>query len=200
MVANVTVENATNKRAQPSIEMQMADEPILSLEDFLPYRLNRLAEAVSRDFSKLYRDRHGLTRPEWRVLATLGEFPTMTATEIGAHSAMHKTKVSRAVAELERRVWLARKLDGADRRIEHLALTKAGRAVYREMVPIAKDFEARLLAMMNKDERESLMKALKALETGELFNGRKNRADFEAFDRIMNRKGGQKPADGDTLP
>lgn len=127
----------------------MADQPILSLENFLPYRLNRIAEAVSRDFSKLYRDRHGITRPEWRVLATLGEFPTMTATEIGAHSSMHKTKVSRAVAELERRGWLARKADDADRRVEHLALTKVGRVVYREMVPIAREFEKRLSSAMS---------------------------------------------------
>jgi len=40
----------------------------LELETFLPYRLNRLADVVSRDFAKIYRDRHGLTRPEWRLL------------------------------------------------------------------------------------------------------------------------------------
>ena len=101
---------------------------ILDLETFLPYRLNRLAEAVSREFSKIYRDRFGLTRPEWRTLATLGQFGTMTATAIGEHSSMHKTKVSRAVAELEKRKWLTRTPDAADRRVEHLALTKAGAA------------------------------------------------------------------------
>ena len=88
------------------------------------------------------RDRYGLTRPEWRTLATLGEFGTMTATAIGEHSSMHKTKVSRAVAELESRKWLTRTPDAADRRIEHLALTKAGRGAYRELVPLAKAFEA----------------------------------------------------------
>ena len=110
----------------------MPMEPeILELEIFLPYRLNRLAEAVSREFSKIYRDRFGLTRPEWRTLATLGAFGTITATAIGEHSSMHKTKVSRAVAELERRKWLTRVADAADRRVEHLALTKAGRSAYR---------------------------------------------------------------------
>lgn len=126
----------------------MASDPILRLDDFLPYRLNRIAEAVSRDFSRLYRERYDLTRPEWRVLATLGQFPTMTATGIGAHSSMHKTKVSRAVAELDRRGWLTRKPDIEDRRVEHLALTKVGRGVYREMVPIAKAFEKRLSSAM----------------------------------------------------
>ncbi|MET0575804.1 MAG: MarR family transcriptional regulator, partial [Mesorhizobium sp.] len=34
------------------------DIEILELEMFLPYRLNRLADAVSREFSKIYRDRY----------------------------------------------------------------------------------------------------------------------------------------------
>jgi hypothetical protein len=37
------------------------------------------------------------------------------------------------------------------------------------------------------------------MKTAELFAERKSRADFDAFDRIMNRKGGQKPTPEDTL-
>ena len=122
---------------------------ILDLECFLPYRLNRLADAVSREFSKIYRERYGLTRPEWRTLATLGQFGIMTATQIGAHSAMHKTKVSRAVAELEKRRWLTRTPAPADRRIEHLTLTKAGKEAYADLVPMAKEFERQLSKAMN---------------------------------------------------
>jgi DNA-binding MarR family transcriptional regulator len=118
----------------------MADD-VLVLENFLPYRLMRLSEAVSREFAKAYHDRYGLTRPEWRVFATLGQYGTMTATTIGAHSAMHKTKVSRAVAALEKRKWLMREIHPPDRRVERLTLTKAGRAAYREMVPVAREFE-----------------------------------------------------------
>jgi DNA-binding MarR family transcriptional regulator len=143
-------------------------EDVLALEAFLPYRLNRLADAVSRDFSKLYRERYGLTRPEWRTLATLGQYGTMTATEIGAHSAMHKTKVSRAVAALEARRCLERKTDREDRRIERLSLTPAGRKVYAEMVPAAKAFEAELLDRMNPREREALLAGLAVLERAAL--------------------------------
>jgi DNA-binding MarR family transcriptional regulator len=137
---------------------------ILALESFLPYRLNRLAETVSREFSKIYRDRFGLTRPEWRTLATLGEFGTMTATAIGEHSSMHKTKVSRAVAELEKRRWLTRTPDAADRRVEHLALTKTGRGAYLELVPLAKAFERRLLERATQADREALLSGVRALE------------------------------------
>ncbi|ESY66528.1 MULTISPECIES: MarR family transcriptional regulator [Mesorhizobium] len=137
---------------------------ILELESFLPYRLYRLADAVSREFSGVYKDSHGLTRPEWRTLSGLGQHGTMTATELGEQSAMHKTKVSRAVAELERRRWLTRTPDGNDRRVEHLTLTRAGLAAYREMVPLAKAFERELLARLSASERTAIVSGVAALE------------------------------------
>jgi DNA-binding MarR family transcriptional regulator len=143
---------------------RMKDKPALSLEEFLPYRLNRLADAVSRDFARIYRDRHGMTRPEWRLLATLGQFGRVTAKSVGEHSAMHKTKVSRAVRALEERRWLVRNIDPDDRRVEQLELTQAGRKVYRELVPLAKSFEAQLLARMDGEDAETLLVGLKALE------------------------------------
>jgi DNA-binding MarR family transcriptional regulator len=141
----------------------MTDD-ILALEDFLPYRLNRLADAISRDFSETYRGQLGITRPEWRLLATLGQYGTMTATRIGRHSAMHKTKVSRAVTALEKRRWVTRATDEADRRVEHLKLTKAGEEVYRGMVPVAKAFEARLLARLSEEDRAAITSGMYLLE------------------------------------
>ena len=142
----------------------MSGDDILELENFLPYRLNRLADAVSRRFAKTYHDLNGLTRPEWRTFATLGQYGSMTASGIGAHSTMHKTKVSRAVAALERRKWLTRTPDPVDRRIEHLRLTKAGVAAYREMVPLARGFETDLLGHLDEQTRRAIVKGLAALE------------------------------------
>ena len=142
----------------------MQDKPALSLEDFLPYRLNRLADTVSREFAQIYRDRHGMTRPEWRLLATLGQYGRMTAKTVGEHSAMHKTKVSRAVRALEDRRWLSRETAREDRRTEHLELTRAGMEVYRELVPLARDFENELLKVLAGQDAEHLLKGLAALE------------------------------------
>lgn len=142
-----------------------ADEAAsLDLENFLPYRLNRLAEAVSRDFQTIYRTRYGLTRPEWRLLASLGQHGTMTATEVGRDSAMHKTKVSRAVSALEERRWLQRETDPEDRRVERLALTPPGAKAYAELVPLARRFEADLLRTLDPAEREALSTGLAAIE------------------------------------
>ncbi|MBB3236539.1 MarR family winged helix-turn-helix transcriptional regulator [Phyllobacterium endophyticum] len=138
--------------------------PPLVLENFIPYRLNKAAEAVSQRFARLYREQYGLTRPEWRTLATLGQFGTATATVIGTHSSMHKTKVSRAVLALEKRRWLRRKRDGSDRRIENLELTSAGRKAYAELAKVAHQFETELLAHLGKRGESGLIAGLAALE------------------------------------
>jgi hypothetical protein len=39
-----------------------------------------------------------------------------------------------------------------------------------------------------------------ALETATFFEDRKTRADFKAFDRILRRRGGESPREGDELP
>lgn len=135
----------------------------LTLEAFLPYRLNRLASAVSLDFRGVYGPHHDLSVPEWRVLATLGQCEEMHAKAIGRHSAMHKTKVSRAVRALEQRRWLKRRENAEDRREELLALTSEGRKAYGQIIPKALEFEAGILARLGPDA-QNFLNALQAME------------------------------------
>lgn len=137
--------------------------PKLSLEHFLPYRLNRLSSAISQQFRAVYGPHHDLTVPEWRVLATLAQFGTMTAKAIGRHSSMHKTKVSRAVRALEERRWLLRRESEQDRREESLSLTAPGLRAYGEIVPRALAFEAQILAALGP-HAAPLLEALALIE------------------------------------
>lgn len=144
--------------------MTGATDPLLSLEQFMPYRLNRAAETVSRRFASIYRRHSGLTRPEWRALATLGQYGSLTATDIGRHSAMHKTKVSRAVQALEDRRWLKRQTDSEDRRVEHLTLTALGQKNYRALARLALDFEMRLRETLGAELFDQLNAGMEAVE------------------------------------
>jgi DNA-binding MarR family transcriptional regulator len=128
----------------------------LDLERFLPYRLDILAEAVSRALSRLYKDRYGLGVPESRVLAHLGQYAPITAKAIGAHSRMHKTKVSRAVAALEELGFLVRNGNDDDRREALLSLTAKGKAAYDDLAPKAADFARHLLDDLSAAERRVL--------------------------------------------
>lgn len=145
----------------------------LDLENFLPYRLHRIAGVLSNRARDIYRRKHKLTVPEWRVLATLGQFGLLTAGDIGRHSAMHKTKVSRAVAALEQRRWLARETNEADRREAFLTLTRQGRRAYEEIVPDLTGFEDRLKKELGAAAAGELLSALARLEAVLLNTGKK---------------------------
>jgi len=136
----------------------------IDLENFLPYRLDRISEALSRHFQPVYRDQHGMTRPEWKVLAHLGQADTLTAREIVRRTGLHKTKVSRAVSALESRRWLERNRDEADRRIEHLTLTRTGRKGYDALTALLKAREAELLNRLSGKELETVGSALAILD------------------------------------
>ena len=135
----------------------------LDLDRFLPYRLDILAEGVSRALSRLYKEPYGLGVPEWRVLAHLGQYAPITAKAIGNHSRMHKTKVSRAVAELERLGLISRSDSDADRREELLSLTSKGRAAYDDLAPKAAAFARHLLDDLSVAERRALETAIDRL-------------------------------------
>jgi len=139
------------------------DNAPLKLEEFLPYRLNVVASLVSQALSRIYAERYGIGVPEWRVLVTLGQFGMMTGKAVGAHSHMHKTKVSRAVALLEKRKMVTRRANRADLREAFLSLTPAGRAIYDDLAPNALDFARRLSEAIDPADRAAFERAVNRL-------------------------------------
>jgi DNA-binding MarR family transcriptional regulator len=133
------------------------------LQDFLPYLLNQAAEATSRGFQASYRDRYGLTRTQWRVMANLGRFGAMTARDICQISHIDKTKVSRAVAGMEAEGLLTRATHTEDRRVENLSLTAKGRAVFAEIGQRALAFDADLRANLGPEVASRIDAILRAI-------------------------------------
>jgi DNA-binding MarR family transcriptional regulator len=137
---------------------------VLRLGGFVPFRLNRLATAVSEHLAVIYRERFGLEIPEWRILVTIGLHTDCTAQQIAASTRMHKTRVSRAVASLRRRGLVGRAPSAQDARALHLALTAGGRRLYSALVPLALAREAQLLSQLTSRDRAGLLRGLAGLE------------------------------------
>jgi hypothetical protein len=53
---------------------------------------------------------------------------------------------------------------------------------------------------INQFVATAVAEKVSALQTARFFEDRKARADFKAFDRIMKRRGGKPPREGDELP
>jgi DNA-binding MarR family transcriptional regulator len=136
----------------------------LQLAEFAPFRLNRLAAAVSEHLSEIYRERFSLEIPEWRVLVTVGEHPDCTAQQVASSARLHKTRVSRAVAALTRRKILERAPRSKDAREISLRLSAAGHRVYAQLVPLALERERALLSCMNEAQLRGFLRGLGRLE------------------------------------
>ncbi|MCC8427941.1 MarR family transcriptional regulator [Reyranella aquatilis] len=128
----------------------------LELEKFLPYRLSVLSQLVSESLHDLYAGPFELSVTQWRVMAALGRFAPLTASEVGQRIVMDKVAVSRAVAGLMQRGMVERATDREDRRRAPLRLTPKGRTVHAQIVPLALGYEADLYRALSAAERETL--------------------------------------------
>jgi DNA-binding MarR family transcriptional regulator len=138
----------------------------LDLDHFTPYRLSVLTNRMSSAIARHYSDRFGLTIPEWRVIAVLGQTPGLSAREVAERTAMDKVQVSRAVSSLLSAKRLTRSAHESDGRVAHLALSARGQAIYNEVVPLALSLEERFLSVLTSRERESLDALLTKLSAG----------------------------------
>ena len=145
--------------------MPKLTEEVFRLEEFLPYRLSVAANRVSRLFARRYSEAYGLSIPEWRVLAMIGRFGTLSPSAVGEWTAMDKVKVSRAAASLVTRGLLRQTQDPRDGRGRLLHLTRKGATVYQGVVPLACELEEQLAEGMSRTEWSNLLKALDKLST-----------------------------------
>jgi DNA-binding MarR family transcriptional regulator len=144
------------------------DHTVLELDRFLPYRLSVLSNRTSQDLARLYAERFDLNVTEWRVMAVLGRYPELSATEVAERTAMDKVAISRAVTSLLAGGRLKRRTHGDDRRRSVLSLSAKGLRVYDEIVPLALAYERRLLDGLPAEERAALHHLLTRMEEREL--------------------------------
>ena len=139
------------------------DRQQFNLDAFTPYRMVVLGRLMSEELGAAYAG-EGLSIPEWRVLAVVSQAPAVAARDVAARTPMDKMAVSRAVASLEKKNWI-RRSPTADRRVNALELTDAGRAVFDRVARLALDFEQRILNALPSDKAEGFFEALAILET-----------------------------------
>ena len=134
-------------------------QPTTPLADFLPYQLSITSNAVSGRIAVEYRQHFGLSIPEWRVMAILGDSGSMTQRDLTQHTLMDKVAVNRACKVLEDRQLAERTPNEQDGRSHHLELSATGREMYAKIMPLAKEMERRLFEGFSEEEL-SLFRAL----------------------------------------
>ena len=122
------------------------------LSEFLPYRLSVTSNAVSQRIAQEYRNRWGLSVPEWRVMAVLGDSGPHTQRKLTTMTIMDKVAVNRACKVLDDRGLAVRKPNAQDGRSHLLELTGEGVRMHDEIMPLALEMERRLFSNFLPEE------------------------------------------------
>jgi DNA-binding MarR family transcriptional regulator len=136
----------------------------LFLKDFLPYRLSVLSNRVSTAIAKDYSDQFQLSIPEWRVMCILGEEQEISAVDIVERTVMDKVAVSRAVSKLTEKGRVQKHVSDNDKRRSLVKLTDEGLELYQKVLPIARDYERKILARLTEDDQQHLRALLDKLD------------------------------------
>ena len=106
----------------------------------------------------------GLTPPQFDIIATLGNTPGMTATELGEKTLITKGTLTGVVDRLADRGWVERAAHGSDRRCQIVRLTKSGEALFARAFPAQMTHLAACFADASAAEHTRWRAALRALE------------------------------------
>lgn len=134
------------------------------LENALPFLLHGLYQRIRtvtyREFNQ-----HGLeiTPEQWIVLVRLWQKDGRTVSELSESTLRDRPTMSRILDSMETGGLLTRTVDSEDARSRLVKLTREGRALRKQLVPIAKGLVARLEAGVSEADLLTTRRTLRQL-------------------------------------
>ncbi len=101
----------------------------------LPMMLYRTLDAVMPRFRSIF-SQFGLTEPQWRILRLLWERDGRALSDLSAASLISPPSLVGVIDRLERDGLVARRRSSKDRRVVHVCLSVAGKALEDQVRPM----------------------------------------------------------------
>ncbi|HLS49428.1 MAG TPA: MarR family winged helix-turn-helix transcriptional regulator [Actinomycetaceae bacterium] len=133
----------------------------MDLSKFTPRALARISSIFSNRESESLQEEFGLGSTDWRIMATLAIEPGQTATEVSAASVMSKAAISRSLAGLVERGYIAQ--GEGPRGTRPLRLTPQGAEIYERMLPITMRAQRLIEETLTEEEHRNLDDYLRRL-------------------------------------
>ncbi len=137
-------------------------KPFPGLEQEALLNIRRTSGYVEHVTQQMFKDQ-GLTDSQYNVLRILrGAGPEgLRCTDIGERMITRDPDITRLLARLQRRGFVGRHRDTRDRRVVHIRISAAGRAVLQELDPVV---EASAISVLGHLSRERLALLIDLME------------------------------------
>ncbi|MBK6650322.1 MAG: MarR family transcriptional regulator [Betaproteobacteria bacterium] len=134
-------------------------------ENLLLFRLSRILASGGAPVIRLCEGRYGITRREWRVIASLQSAKRMLSSELAEHLQLDRARTSRAITSLVAKGLLQRHGVAGDQRKAAVEMTDKGRKLYAELFPQVQEINAGLLGALSDSEIALLDNMLSAVQS-----------------------------------
>jgi DNA-binding MarR family transcriptional regulator len=126
------------------------------LEQFLTYRLHRVARSSDRDTAAACLSRCGLNASQARCLVAIGSSDSLSLNDLARRADQDKGQASRAAKALVAEGLVARRTSTGDARGVVLTLTRRGRALHVKTMTVIAARDAETFAVLTTAERRTL--------------------------------------------
>ena len=106
----------------------------------------------------------GLTRSQWLVINRLHRRPGATQSELAEMLEVEKATAGRMVDRMEKKGWVVRRADTADRRVNRLHLTDEADLIQLRMAEISDRTVDDALALLSAFEREQFTESIRRVK------------------------------------
>ena len=155
-----SVDLAAAPGSAPGVCPAVADLPFV--DTYLPALLAQASELISGEFHRVVQA-HGLSVPEWRVLATLSGGHTLTTGKLAQVSLTKGPTATRMLDRMEARGQVERLPDTADRRVTRVRITPEGQRTVSALIDLARAHEQRVLEPFGLQQAEALKETLRGM-------------------------------------
>ena len=156
------------------------------IDELMLYRLSRLLGLGGSPVIRLCEGRFGITRREWRVIASLRPGVSLLSSELATAAQLDRARTSRCISSLLSKGLLDRQVVPGDKRQAKISLTDEGVALYEALFPQVTQLHTQLVSCLSDAALEELDRALTALQTQA-----EGLVKLEALPKANRRRGGR---------
>ncbi|MCB1391051.1 MAG: winged helix-turn-helix transcriptional regulator [Rhodobacteraceae bacterium] len=138
---------------------------IVDIENYTPYFLSSVNNALSRGASQTYLERFRIGIVEWRVISMLAIEPWIPASRICGVVQLDKGATSRALVKLVETGYLDHEASEQDVRRKTYALNEKGYALHDEILAIALERERALIRGVAPEDLEAFLRVMRVMKS-----------------------------------
>jgi DNA-binding MarR family transcriptional regulator len=137
---------------------------MLDVRTALPFLLNRTGLKTAEVFTARELERHGITLPMYRVLATLTIHDDQRLGDLAALADMEVSTLSRLIGSMQTRRLVTRRRSGKDARAVRIRISDHGRSLTQKLVAAASSYEAALTRNLGPRQVQELKRTLAQID------------------------------------